>query len=1127
MPATDGSLIFNTKIDTSGVGKGAKELDKEVSESANKIKTILSDTEKSAKSKAAAIAAEYRKMGKSQSDAFKEAWKTIRQDGEATKKTSTEVFKETSDAITETAEDTAHTAAKMKDDVSDSFSGISKSSEETGEKTKTTFEGLGKNIMESRDWITMAAKAIIGALKMTADAADSIFTRVAGATANSVKLIANGIGQITAQTGKFTLKQFIGDWDSSNSGMKRMLMMAASAFSAYKLYNFGKEGIELGSDLSEVQNVVDVTFSHMTDKVDEWAKSAQKAYGLSETMAKKFVGLYGSMSKAFGFSEQEAFEMSSTLAGLAGDVASFYNLDQDLAYTKLKSVFSGETETLKDLGIVMTENALNDYAMRKGIGKTVSKMSEAEKVTLRYDFVLEQLNSAAGDFTRTQSSWANQTRLLSLRWDTLKATMGRGFINALTPALRFTNLLLEKIQKIADWFENFSTAIFGNSAAASGAVTEGLETAADTADDLADSIENVSKKSDDLRYGLAGFDELNLLTDNGDSESADEIVDDLAKASGVIDSLAEDTKENAEKTLSNIGFSQAVKSAIEKGNWRMVGFLIAENINEAINHIPWNNIQPQAVKIARNVGEFINGAFQSPALWITIGNTIAEGLNTAIGFLLSLLQTIDFSKIGFSFAEMLNEFLNTFDADKFGKLVAERINAVFDFIGGFAFRFNWNRLGDKIGETLASYFQNLNLTEAGKSGKTIPETIAGMINGLIQAGISLLTYEFTDENGELHNLWEYIGTVLGEGLNSFLENFSISDAVTLVKSGVKSFIGMISKAFQAIAGEDGDGFKRLGAELAVEANKWLSDDSWWTDIGESLGEIFNDILDFAIVFIGGLDMNKVIEAVEKLLEAMDIEKIVSKLFFLFSLAFLKLRQKIPGLIAEVMSWIGDYIANHFDFSLPGMFKTWFSEVVDEARMAWDGIKKVFEPVADWFQNVFSNAWQKVKDVFSAGGNVFNGIKEGIYSVFSGVVNHLIDGINSIIGNAFNGLNTAIFTVRDFEFLGNKPFGFIQTIDVPQIPRLATGTVVPANYGEFLAVLGDNRREPEVVCPVSSIKQAVREVLAENGYGGDSDRPINVTVVLQDGSVLFRAMGEEDDKFYRSHGFSRFDRRKTT
>ena len=86
------------------------------------------------------------------------------------------------------------------------------------------------------------------------------------------------------------------------------------------------------------------------------------------------------MTKAFGFNEQKAYEMSTALTSLAGDVASFYNISQDEAYTKLKSVFTGETETLKDLGVVMTQSALDAYAMANGFGKTTQEMSEAEKV---------------------------------------------------------------------------------------------------------------------------------------------------------------------------------------------------------------------------------------------------------------------------------------------------------------------------------------------------------------------------------------------------------------------------------------------------------------------------------------------------------------------------------------------------------------------------------------------------------------------------------------------------------------------------------------------------------------------------------------------------------------------------
>ena len=190
----------------------------------------------------------------------------------------------------------------------------------------------------------------------------------------------------------------------------------AGAFAVKKIVDFGKKCLELGSDLAEVQNVVDVTFPHMTSQVDQFAKSAAMSFGLSETMAKKYTGTFGAMAKAFGFSEQAAYDMSATLTGLTGDVASFYNLSQDEAYTKLKSVFTGETESLKDLGVVMTQTALDSYALANGFGKTTSAMTEAEKVSLRYTFVQDQLSAAQGDFARTSDSWANQVRVyLSVR----------------------------------------------------------------------------------------------------------------------------------------------------------------------------------------------------------------------------------------------------------------------------------------------------------------------------------------------------------------------------------------------------------------------------------------------------------------------------------------------------------------------------------------------------------------------------------------------------------------------------------------------------------------------------------------------------------------------------------------
>lgn len=237
----------------------------------------------------------------------------------------------------------------------------------------------------------------------------------------------------------------------ANSFKKLGAAMAAAGV-VDALIDFGKQAIELGSDLEEVQNVVDVTFSTMSKEVNKFAKNAQKTAGMSEKMAKQYVGTFGAMADSFGFTEQEAYEMSTALTQLTGDVASFYNLSQDEAMNKLKGVFTGESEALKELGVVMTQTALDAYAMSNGFAKTTADMTEQEKVALRYQFVMDQLSSASGDFVRTQEGWANQSRVLSLQWESLMATLGSGLIDVLSPSVQFLNeKVLPALQSMAEW----------------------------------------------------------------------------------------------------------------------------------------------------------------------------------------------------------------------------------------------------------------------------------------------------------------------------------------------------------------------------------------------------------------------------------------------------------------------------------------------------------------------------------------------------------------------------------------------------------------------------------------------------------------------------------------------------
>lgn len=301
----------------------------------------------------------------------------------------------------------------------------------------------------------------------------------------------------------------------------------AAAFAAKKIFNFAKEAVEAGSDLAEVQNVVDVTFGSMNKTVDEFAQNAANTIGMSEKVAKQYMGTFGAMGKAFGFGQKEVYDMSKALTELTGDVASFYNLDQEEAFNKLKAVFTGETEGLKSLGVVMTQNALDSYAMANGFGKVTSQMSEAEKVSLRYKFVLSQLNDASGDFSRTSTGWANQTRILTLQFESLKAAIGQGLIAALGPAIQALNRFMSVLVKAANAFKNFMQALFGTAGGAKemgGAVTEALS---DITGNSADAINGVSgvggavsgaakkakKAVQDLKRTLEGFDQITKVQD--------------------------------------------------------------------------------------------------------------------------------------------------------------------------------------------------------------------------------------------------------------------------------------------------------------------------------------------------------------------------------------------------------------------------------------------------------------------------------------------------------------------------------------------------------------------------------------------------------------------------------------
>lgn len=417
----------------------------------------------------------------------------------------------------------------------------------------------------------------------------------------------------------------------------------AAGLSVKALASFTKSCLDLGSDLQEVQNVVDTAFPGMSAQVDAFAKSAATSFGLSETMAKKYVGTFGAMSKSFGFTEREAYAMSTALTGLAGDVASFYNMSQDEAYTKLKSVFTGETESLKDLGVVMTQANLDQFALANGFGKTTAAMTEQEKVALRYKFVVDQLSLANGDFAKTSNSWANQVRILTLQFESFKAALGQGFINILTPVIQMINTLMTRLVALANSFKSFTELITGKKSQNTGFANtandaDALATSADNASDSVSNIGDTAKKTaNKLKRSLFGFDQINKV-DSKDSSSSSSSGPTGASTAGVDTGLTGAMKEQTEQSkLLGAGYEalRASVARLKESFSNFVSVIVSgvkwawENILKPLGKWTLQELAPRLINILAGAFDVLTACLKAAApifetLWNVFLKPIAK-----------------------------------------------------------------------------------------------------------------------------------------------------------------------------------------------------------------------------------------------------------------------------------------------------------------------------------------------------------------------------------------------------------------------------------------------------------------------------------------------------------------------
>jgi len=670
-------------------------------------------------------------------------------------------------------------------------------------------------------------------------------------------------GKVVIDTGLNNrgLEKGINNISGSLGGLKSVVGklggIMAAAFSVKAIVDFSRAAIELGSNLEEVQNVVDVSFGAMAGAAEEFASTAITKFGMSELAAKRTASTYMAMAKGMGVADGAASDMSITLAGLSGDVASFYNLDQEDAAKKLQGIFTGESEALKSLGVVMTQTNLKQFALEKGMNANIETMSQAELVALRYAFVTDALSLAAGDFERTQDSWANQTRILSMQWQQFMGTMGQSLTTVLTPTVKLLNNLVGVLNNLASKISTVVASLFGKATTQTEAMTNAAEKGSEAEKEFAESINeagNAAKKS------LSGFDELNQLQDKdtpsvSDSESGGgtnetitasvEVADTMSPA---LQSLVDRIKKFFEP-IRQIDLAPAKEALSELGKaLSNLGSQISEKLEWAWFNVlvpfgKWT-IEKAAPKVAEllaqafdTFGKVINAVWPAlERLWSNFLKPVAEW--TGDVFIDTLEEMTDlFSDLGdlisgkISFSEFLNGLTATQTAlvsiitslitIKAVALGIKSFNAITGFVKSIK---NLNAVGiiGKLGEVFA-------ITSSGAG--TFTEAMdfafgkgASIIAGIaaVAAGITLVVTgvkDFIKNGASLKNTILIIGGAIATAVGLATAGLSVLlSAIIAAVVAVGAFVAAILLEETAIMGVE-EAQKNLTAakEAAAEA----------------------------------------------------------------------------------------------------------------------------------------------------------------------------------------------------------------------------------------------------------------------------------------------------------------------
>jgi hypothetical protein len=547
---------------------------------------------------------------------------------------------------------------------------------------------------------------------------------------------------------------------------------------------FIKDATKAGASLNAMGTIIDASLPHMTKQVDEFAKRAGAQFGLSETQAKGFVGKFASMASAMGYTEEQAYKMSTALTGLAGDVASYYHISQDEAFAKLGAVFTGETESLKQLGVIMTQNALDTFALEQGYGRTTAQMSELEKTTLRYNFVLDRLRLASGDFAKYANTWSGSIATIKLNWANFMATMGQGIINILLPLLQLIARISNALSALASRFLGWTKGLRGIKSSVQGAfgkkTQKDLKSAGTGIGNVGSGLGGAGKQAKGakkavqaLKRELLGFDKITKLTgENGTTSGGTGTGGGggVGGGGGIGDLGLDDYDMTGTAENYVDKFVEKFKEAWAKKDFTEIGALFASKLNSALEAIPWSEIKATSEGIGKSIATFLNGVFGNRDLWKNVGGTFAETINTVISAGYGFVTNFNWGDFGQSIADALNGALEKLDSAKFAKGVSALGSGLSEAVATAISGIDWSKVVDKMAE----FISNVDWGKAFSSNMKVLESIREAGIELAEALAKAIADKITKTD------W---GLVIAQALQDALKNkFGIDvDLVGLLK----------------------------------------------------------------------------------------------------------------------------------------------------------------------------------------------------------------------------------------------------------------------------------------------------------------------------------------------------------